>query len=1225
MLYIFLVDNGSMLQLDMNLAVETVGSLKGVLEAQTQIPVEKQILLISGGESCDEEQKVCKYTAGTDTNPIFLFSMSSIEEGGGGCPPLMPSNPNQDMNSDRLKNKVESALSLPDASSTVAIRATIAQEFVEASREQSRLCETLIHDQHLQHQGWSAVVANLEDTASDLHKRYEKFQNAYKQYLKDRNHYKALVDEFDDDITLLDQIPVFPSLLRASSDKSMVGSIIPGEPYDHDRSVSLLEWISERGSNQSLWQVADSCYRILTQMDEEQMNKIITNAQGAIEGSKNTSMKEIRGVGDRLSQLEQLLHEAKKVVQEQSDLANAFVQNQQRASNLKDSSILPNLCDSHRQQLIVMSKNYESVVSIRKRCANAKGELSVNLHSRLKWIVFIQNKIAEAAQSIVINFESLRRLGKKLEVMEQLHLAPSMFMTTAVEVVRRKAFSLEFSKQACELSTKFEKVYNEEINLREEFQSKLKKHFICRMFPGLEDNPPSFATKKPKPFDEKLPDITLNDIEELRRKLPELASYLQLPEEKALDHLLNRSYNDGFTEQDGLTRNSLQTMAQRLPSRNSHELMAMSVMNPLSFDNKKIPSHVLIHSRPSSKVNLDNSDTDDTNEDIGKNHLKKLTLSLPSEQNKAINNKPQKHTAISDSSGVDPNSSSSAPPSSSSEGGASLCFKTGASSISSSTPIHPISKLRSELNELKYDVKGFIHKFQTEAMHGLKRELSLYVTSAFGPMSENVTRLKSELLYLNEKGGNELENLRIEKEEQLRESVRKMTLEHELEMDNLKVELNKIQNADNYQQDISNLSSKLSAKNKEVLNLKQVLNLLETERDSLLAEKDKIVSILEAGFIQREKLSIKTREEELKKDYQEELERTRKEIYVDLQKDFSDREKHKLDHLETSQKLIDAKKEEEFTLRISQEREKWKNEKVKEIQAEVDKTNMMAKKEIDVLRSRFKIMQASGALERSPSASESELSLESPRPELLEQIRSVMAKEYDNNLKAERNRWEQRLRQISAEHKSQLDDLKAEKQVNFNEVLNSVVEKKDRAIDKLTQEIEELKSRKLKSDDEKRDLETKIEDLGCQNAKLESEINYNQRIGEDCSEDEDLTSLQMENTRLKELLSKRMSDNYSCGKISVTSTDIGDCVMIVWSQETQQYIIYNEKGYYAFLHTDSIQSLGLSEEKRFTTGIVVDGEYCVTRRSNNRFRLPTGTRFRRVKCKPMDIRRSNTN
>ncbi|CAB4065027.1 RB1CC1 [Lepeophtheirus salmonis] len=1143
-----------MLQLDMNLAVETVGSLKGVLEAQTQIPVEKQILLISGGESCDEEQKVCKYTAGTDTNPIFLFSMSSIEEGGGGCPPLMPSNPNQDMNSDRLKNKVESALSLPDASSTVAIRATIAQEFVEASREQSRLCETLIHDQHLQHQGWSAVVANLEDTASDLHKRYEKFQNAYKQYLKDRNHYKALVDEFDDDITLLDQIPVFPSLLRASSDKSMVGSIIPGEPYDHDRSVSLLEWISERGSNQ---------------LDEEQMNKIITNAQGAIEGSKNTSMKEIRGVGDRLSQLEQLLHEAKKVVQEQSDLANAFVQNQQRASNLKDSSILPNLCDSHRQQLIVMSKNYESVVSIRKRCANAKGELSVNLHSRLKWIVFIQNKIAEAAQSIVINFESLRRLGKKLEVMEQLHLAPSMFMTTAVEVVRRKAFSLEFSKQACELSTKFEKVYNEEINLREEFQSKLKKHFICRMFPGLEDNPPSFATKKPKPFDEKLPDITLNDIEELRRKLPELASYLQLPEEKALDHLLNRSYNDGFTEQDGLTRNSLQTMAQRLPSRNSHELMAMSVMNPLSFDNKKIPSHVLIHSRPSSKVNLDNSDTDDTNEDIGKNHLKKLTLSLPSEQNKAINNKPQKHTAISDSSGVDPNSSSSAPPSSSSEGGASLCFKTGASSISSSTPIHPISKLRSELNELKYDVKGFIHKFQTEAMHGLKRELSLYVTSAFGPMSENVTRLKSELLYLNEKGGNELENLRIEKEEQLRESVRKMTLEHELEMDNLKVELNKIQNADNYQQDISNLSK--------------------TERDSLLAEKDKIVSILEAGFIQREKLSIKTREEELKKDYQEELERTRKEIYVDLQKDFSDREKHKLDHLETSQKLIDAKKEEEFTLRISQEREKWKNEKVKEIQAEVDKTNMMAKKEIDVLRSRFKIMQASGALERSPSASESELSLESPRPELLEQIRSVMAKEYDNNLKAERNRWEQRLRQISAEHKSQLDDLKAEKQVNFNEVLNSVVEKKDRAIDKLTQEIEELKSRKLKSDDEKRDLETKIEDLGCQNEKLESEINYNQRIGEDCSEDEDLTSLQMENTRLKELLSKRMSDNYSCGKISVTSTDIGDCVMIVWSQETQQYIIYNEKGYYAFLHTDSIQSLGLSEEKRFTTGIVVDG------------------------------------
>ena len=55
-----------------------------------------QVLLISGGEALEPEERVCRYTAGSatavlqcstqllpsgssDTNPIFLFSMASIE------------------------------------------------------------------------------------------------------------------------------------------------------------------------------------------------------------------------------------------------------------------------------------------------------------------------------------------------------------------------------------------------------------------------------------------------------------------------------------------------------------------------------------------------------------------------------------------------------------------------------------------------------------------------------------------------------------------------------------------------------------------------------------------------------------------------------------------------------------------------------------------------------------------------------------------------------------------------------------------------------------------------------------------------------------------------------------------------------------------------------------------------------------------------------------------
>ena len=48
MLYIFRVDTGSMLTLEMGLALETVQHLKRAVETNCGIPQEKQVLLISG-------------------------------------------------------------------------------------------------------------------------------------------------------------------------------------------------------------------------------------------------------------------------------------------------------------------------------------------------------------------------------------------------------------------------------------------------------------------------------------------------------------------------------------------------------------------------------------------------------------------------------------------------------------------------------------------------------------------------------------------------------------------------------------------------------------------------------------------------------------------------------------------------------------------------------------------------------------------------------------------------------------------------------------------------------------------------------------------------------------------------------------------------------------------------------------------------------------------------
>ena len=97
--------------------------------------------------------------------------------------------------------------------------------------------------------------------------------------------------------------------------------------------------------------------------------------------------------------------------------------------------------DSHKQQLVVMDQNHDRVISIRNRCSNAKSELSANLHQRMKWVVFIQDQISDSQQSLLLHGQALKRLERKLEAIEQLHLAPSMYMATVVEVVRRRAFS----------------------------------------------------------------------------------------------------------------------------------------------------------------------------------------------------------------------------------------------------------------------------------------------------------------------------------------------------------------------------------------------------------------------------------------------------------------------------------------------------------------------------------------------------------------------------------------------------------------------------------------------------------------------------------------------------------------------------------------------------------------------------------------------------------------
>lgn len=69
-----------------------------------------------------------------------------------------------------------------------------------------------------------------------------------------------------------------------------------------------------------------------------------------------------------------------------SPYLQGFLANQKRAENLKDTSVLPDLCLSHANQLMIMLTNHRKLLDIKQKCTTAKQELANNLQVRLKYV-----------------------------------------------------------------------------------------------------------------------------------------------------------------------------------------------------------------------------------------------------------------------------------------------------------------------------------------------------------------------------------------------------------------------------------------------------------------------------------------------------------------------------------------------------------------------------------------------------------------------------------------------------------------------------------------------------------------------------------------------------------------------------------------------------------------------------------------------------------------------
>ncbi|XP_022084289.1 RB1-inducible coiled-coil protein 1-like [Acanthaster planci] len=524
MLYVFMVNTGSMLTLDMALTMESVQRLQETLAAEYQLPIDKQVLLISGGQSLDPHIRVCSYSAGTDTNPIFLFSKGTIESA---MPPVTSSM--LQSKEEKLRLQVEGLKNLPHSYSAVVARTQLALQFHDLAKENLRLCEGLVHDQHLQQQGWMAVVANLEDITSAFEQRASAFRLSMTEFLEERPQLVTQLAEFGDVLRLLEKTPLLPCLLDESN-------IISRDTLPEGETLTLMQWISSQDQRSTLQQMAQQCSKSLDQFTQQVLDAMSAEINTTLDAVNNGSMKEVKGLGERLFGLEQLLTSAHKVLQEQAEMAQGMVQNQTRASNLNDASVLPDLCKSHQQQLTVMYKKHCQLAEISRRCQVAKDELCHNLHVRLRWIMYVEQQISAVHSKMLVYHENLKRLRKRLEIVRQVYSAPRLYAAAVVEVWRRRTFASHFTTWAGKVCESSLASHQSEMAKRREFATSMERHFLNVLFPGLiGEVPPLFATTPPGDFDTRLPDITNEDVIALREKLPELSHILKLQEEDLLE------------------------------------------------------------------------------------------------------------------------------------------------------------------------------------------------------------------------------------------------------------------------------------------------------------------------------------------------------------------------------------------------------------------------------------------------------------------------------------------------------------------------------------------------------------------------------------------------------------------------------------------------------------------------------------------------------------------
>lgn len=184
------------------------------------------------------------------------------------------------------------SLAMPAEYNTVVVRAKLAHKMFESATKEIKVCEKLVFEQHLQQQGWAAVMANLEDLSNEFKHRSRDFLNTINGYVDERPSYLEYLKAFPSDLNKLSTVPILSELLPNAQhdfhgfDDYFMDTVSYTGSTSADSGTSVGGSSSNSRNRESLIQTIDSgsvadssSQKNLTGSDKSQTTKVVDSAE----------------------------------------------------------------------------------------------------------------------------------------------------------------------------------------------------------------------------------------------------------------------------------------------------------------------------------------------------------------------------------------------------------------------------------------------------------------------------------------------------------------------------------------------------------------------------------------------------------------------------------------------------------------------------------------------------------------------------------------------------------------------------------------------------------------------------------------------------------------------------------------------------------------------------------------------------------------------------------